>query len=172
MAILILAALGGTIVRIPVDGNEIPELTVEILACCGKEYRDHWRYGDCVHCGKAMKSETGTGKMRLEIVRGALEVMAGGDFERLAVLRLSQIPNAKPDGVLVGPFALHGKDLDVEKLAKIEGVKSVEKAGDVVYINQGRTESRVTYGALSEFQIDDVSWVVNLCYGRIGFEKK
>lgn len=172
MALLILAALGGTIVRIPVERKDVPELTVEILTCCGKDYREHWQYDACAHCGKKMKSETGTVRMRLEIVRGALEVMAGGDFEKLAVLRLSQIPGAKPDGALVGPFALHGKDLDLEKLAKIEGVKSIEKAGDVVYINQGETKTRVPYGALAEFRIDDVSWVVNLCYGYIGFEKK
>lgn len=179
--------VGGTLVRIPLEKEgdakklleKVRALEFEVLSCCGKDFNEKWRYDACVHCGKELKPERKKAEFRASIRDGALEIVAGGDFEKVVFVRLSDLERCvdaagyrSKRGDLQGPFALHVEDAGkvLAAIRKIDGVKSAEAHGNVIYVNQGvRDETRVSYAEIEK--VGDISWVINQCCGYVGFAK-
>lgn len=168
----------------------VKALEYEVYECaCGKEASGNtWRYGACSACGKETKASATKIRLNAWVEDGALEVASGGQFAALHVVRLSALEKqikdvglkTRREGWLAGPFAIHVEKMGdakilAEQLGKLDGVHDASASGSIVYVNQSREENRVNYAAIEKLakerglSIEDISWVINRCYGRIGF---
>ncbi|MBI2930922.1 MAG: hypothetical protein HYY16_04670 [Planctomycetes bacterium] len=197
LSTLLCAPLGGTLLEIPLDeaspgkaeelAKRFQEVPIAVLGhtCASRESRV-FRYDACVDCGAAFKIETET--VALDVRDNVLSVGHGGRGP-LCVLRLSAIEKILQEaGVkpirgkfLDGHFALHvsggkAKEFAVE-VGMLDGVDDFHFSENVVYVNQERSRP-VEFASLQkiareqEVKIDDISWVLSRCMGKVGFTNK
>lgn len=201
LAILFFLPAGGGRVMIPLEETSPKkeakfielvrniELDVYTCSCEMPEMPLSWQYDMCITCREPWKVSKEKGVLEASVKTGVVEITAREKLGCLYVLRRSLLQaSAKEAGLTLfltghqsGPFAIH-TNVDKAKMTTLlpalrglEGIKKVEPAAKVVYINQISEETKVDVAALetvfgdNDVTIEDVSWALNIPFGDLGY---
>ncbi len=195
VAILVLAVLsqqGAAQVSFPIEGGKpeqakdaLSKIQLEAYVCPkGCDKGDEINLEKC-KCGETLTRVETPSEFRptVTVEDSTVTLSYTGTFKGCLLLRQAAVDAAlreaglrrrEQGAALQGMLQIHvdalkDKDAVIEKLKKVEGIRSAAASDTLIHVNADKASLEAVKQALGETAIKDISWVVNMREGRMGY---